>query len=62
MATARIRIVHAGANFAALGKVAYSLPNVGMGIAFTEIDPHYQLVLGKRTGQLRDARKEQANR
>lgn len=36
---ARLRISHAGVNFVARGKVAYSRPNLGMGIAFTAIEP-----------------------
>jgi len=50
-----LRIIHAGANFIALGKVAYALQRVGMGIAFTEIEPSNQLVLEKWIEQLREA-------
>ena len=35
----RLRISHHGMNFVAIGKVAYSRPNSGMGIAFVTIDP-----------------------
>ena len=33
----RLRISHRGTNFVAIGKVAYSRPNSGMGIAFITI-------------------------
>jgi len=35
----RMHISHAGKNFSAIGRVAYSRPNTGMGIAFTTIEP-----------------------
>ena len=35
----RLNISHAGMNFSAIGKVAYSRPNSGMGIAFITIEP-----------------------
>ncbi len=35
----RLRISHAGTNFIAIGKVVYSRPSSGMGIAFTTIEP-----------------------
>jgi hypothetical protein len=35
----RLRISHAGTNFMAIGKVAYSRPSSGMGIAFISIEP-----------------------
>jgi hypothetical protein len=38
-AKVRLRISHAGTNFMAIGKVAYSRPNSGMGIAFISIEP-----------------------
>lgn len=41
----RIRIVHKGTNFAALGRVANSQPDVGMGVVFTQIEPNAQVVL-----------------
>ena len=52
----RIRIVHAGASFAALGKVAHSGKNARMGIAFTRIEPNQQLVLEKWIAELREMR------
>lgn len=50
----RIRIAHRGANFAALGTVAYAGPNAGMGVAFTKIEQKDQLVLEKWLDELRD--------
>jgi hypothetical protein len=35
----RLQISHDGVNFMAIGKMAYSRPNSGMGIAFITIDP-----------------------
>jgi PilZ domain-containing protein len=53
--TLMLRIIHAGANFIALGKVAYALHRMGMGIGFTEIEPSNQLVFEKWIEQLREA-------
>jgi hypothetical protein len=50
----KIRIAHRGANFEALGKVAYVRPNAGMGIVFTRIDPDDQLILEKWIAELRN--------
>ena len=44
-AKVRLRISHAGVNFIAMGKVAYSQPGLGMGIAFAAIEPNSQSVL-----------------
>lgn len=52
----RLRIVHTGAQFGALGKVVYASSNTGMGVEFTEIGPNDQLVLEEWIGRLRDAR------
>lgn len=41
----RLRISYSGANFAAVGKVAYSRSNLAMGIVFLEIDPSSQKIL-----------------
>jgi len=41
----RLRISHRGTNFVAIGKVAYSRPNSGMGVAFITVDPKSQAVL-----------------
>jgi PilZ domain len=35
----RLRILHNGTSFSADGKVAYSRPGAGMGIAFTSLEP-----------------------
>ena len=53
----RVRIVHKAASFVALGKVVYALPNAGMGVVFTEIEPNYQFILEKWIAQLRDRRR-----
>jgi c-di-GMP-binding flagellar brake protein YcgR len=52
----RIRIVHAGANFVALGKVAHAGRSKRMGAVFTKIEPHQQLVLEKWIAELREMR------
>jgi len=51
----RLRIVHTGAQFGAIGKVVYASPNAGMGVEFTEIEPNDQVVLERWIGRLRDA-------
>jgi len=51
----RLRILHTGAQFGALGKVVYASQDQGMGVEFTEIEPNDQLVLEKWIGRLRDA-------
>lgn len=50
----RLRISHAGTNFMAIGKVAYSRPNSGMGIAFITIEPRSQEVLDLWLANLRN--------
>jgi PilZ domain-containing protein len=50
----RIKISHRSEHFEALGKVANARPNSGMGIFFTRIEPHDQLVLDKWIAELRD--------
>jgi len=40
-----LRISRGGVNFVAQGKVAYSRPNSGMGIAFTSVEPSSVSVL-----------------
>jgi len=52
----RIRIVHKGETFAALGKVANVRPNAGMGIVFTAIEEDVQIVLEKWVAELREHR------
>lgn len=54
----RIRITHGSAVFAALGRVAYVQPNVGMGIVFTSIEGNDQLTLEKWVAE----RRQQLNR
>ena len=49
----RIRIVHRGCIFQALGKVVYGRLDAGMGIVFTGIQPNDQLVLDKWIVELR---------
>ena len=50
----RIKISHRSENFEALGKVAYTRENAGMGIFFTRIEPNEQLVLDKWIAERRD--------
>ena len=49
----KMQIPHAGANFIAIGKVAYSRTNAGMGIAFVTIEPKSQDVLDLWLADLR---------
>jgi hypothetical protein len=49
----RLQISHAGVNFIAIGKVAYSRPDSGMGIAFITIELESQEVLGLWLADLR---------
>jgi hypothetical protein len=44
-ANVRITITHMEEKFTAIGKVAHSKPNVGMGISFTEIAPQDRTTL-----------------
>jgi PilZ domain len=50
----RIRIVHKGETFAALGRVANVRPNSGMGIVFTGIEEDAQTILEKWVAELRE--------
>ncbi len=43
----KLRITHQNATFEALGTVAYSQPNMGMGVVFTAIEPDSQALLQK---------------
>jgi hypothetical protein len=43
----RVRISHEGATFTALGRVAFILPNMGMGVSFTRIEQDQQAILQK---------------
>jgi hypothetical protein len=49
----RLTISHAGRHFSAMGRVAYSRANSGMGIAFTTIDPNSEEVLDLWLADLR---------
>ena len=49
----RLKISHAGVNFIAIGKVAYSLPKSGMGITFITIEPKSQELLDQWLANLR---------
>jgi len=49
----KIRIVHRGANFTALGRVAYARAGARMGVVFTQIEPNEQLALEKWIAELR---------
>jgi hypothetical protein len=49
----RLRITRGGVNFVAQGKVAYSRPNSGMGIAFTSVEPSSVSVLDAWLADLR---------
>jgi PilZ domain len=48
-----LRITHGGASLAAAGKVVYSKPNSGMGIAFIKLEPSSQAILDKWIASLR---------
>ena len=50
----RIKISHRSESLEVLGRVAFVRPNAGMGIFFTRIEPHDQLVLDKWIAELRD--------
>jgi len=52
----RIRIIHGGANFAVLGRVAHSGHRTRMGVVFGKIETNQQLVLEKWVAELREAR------
>lgn len=48
-----LRISHGGASLAAFGKVVYSKPNSGMGIAFTHVESSSQAILERWIASLR---------
>ena len=54
--TVRVRIIHAGTNFVATGKVAYANPGAEIGITFTQVEPNDQAILEKWIDQLRAQR------
>ena len=41
----RVTISHASANFVAIGRVAFVVPNMGMGVAFTNVDGNQMEIL-----------------
>jgi hypothetical protein len=49
----RLKISHAGVTFMAIGKVAYSRPSSGMGIAFVTIEPSSLPILDAWLADLR---------
>ncbi len=49
----RIKIAHRGFVFEALAKVVYGRSNAGMGIVFTNIQAHDQLILDNWIAELR---------
>ena len=49
----RVTITHAGMNCIAIGRVAYSRPISGMGIAFITIEPRSQAILDLWLANLR---------
>jgi PilZ domain len=46
----RVRIMHSGADFTALGNVTDNVTATGMGIAFTEIEPNDRAILERWLG------------
>ena len=48
-----LRIIRGGKTFAAFGKVVFSKPNYGMGIAFVETEPASQAILENWMTRLR---------
>jgi hypothetical protein len=43
----RVRISHAGATFTAIGRVAFVISNMGMGVAFTNVEGNQVMVIQK---------------
>ena len=43
----RVTITHAGSTFTAVGRVAFVVPNMGMGVAFTNVDGNQFGILQK---------------
>jgi PilZ domain len=48
----RVRISHEGTKFTALGRVAFILPNMGMGVTFTSVEQDQQAILQKWISKL----------
>lgn len=53
--TVMVRIIRAGTNFVAIGKVAYVNPGAETGIAFTHVELHHQAILEKWIDQAKKA-------
>jgi PilZ domain len=51
-AKVKVRIADRGSEFVALGRVAYSQPDLGMGVVFSDIDPEAQRILVRWLGEL----------
>lgn len=49
----RLKIMRGDKSFASIGKVVYSRPKYGMGIAFTEIEPQNGAILEEWLASLR---------
>jgi PilZ domain len=49
-ARVRVRIIHSGEDFKAIGKVSGNVTATGMGIVFTEIEPNDRAILEKWLG------------
>lgn len=41
----KIKLIHKGQELTALGKVVYARPDIGMGIAFTTVDPKHERII-----------------
>lgn len=50
-----IGIVYRGTRFVARGRIVYAQPNLGMGVAFSNVDSRQQLILDQWIAQLRDS-------
>lgn len=50
--TLRIKLSHEGANVAALARVVYASPELGMGLVFTRVDPEDERVLEEWIAEL----------
>lgn len=48
----QVKLAHANTSFEAFGTVVHSQPNMGMGVAFTRIEPDYLTVLERWIGEL----------
>ncbi len=41
----KVKVIHKGQELAAIGKVVYARPDIGMGIAFTNVDPKHERII-----------------